>query len=273
MPALSIAEQLLYSTVKLTASVGGNVLSYGTGFFIRLVIDNDHSAPIIVTNKHVVANCDRITAMLHLSNGNEPAGTFAPAHIGIGPNVIHHPDPTVDLCAIPIADILIQAENAGTPIFLRYLDLGLIPTDDDWQYFDAIEDVTMIGCPNGISDEVNNLPIIRQGITATPLSKKYNGKPEFMVDMACFPGSSGSPIFIYDRNGYLDRKTNSNMIGASRLHLVGVLYAGPLITNNGQVILAVPPQISINTMMHLGYAIRASEIRTLDALIRSLATF
>lgn len=81
-----------------------------------------------------------------------------------------------------------------------------------------------------------------------------------MVDMACFPGSSGSPIFVYDRNGYLDRKTNSYNIGASRIHFVGVLYSGPLITNDGRIVLQQHPKVEVSAMMHLGNAIRSSQL-------------
>jgi hypothetical protein len=163
-----------------------------------------------------------------------------------------------------------QASAANTPIFLVTLGLDLIPEADDWNYFDAIEEVTMIGCPNGLSDEANNLPIVRRGITATSLGKLYNGKPEFMVDMACFPGSSGSPVFLHDRAGYFDRKKNSYMMGGHRIKLVGVLYAGPQITNAGQDILTKPSKFEVATMMHLGNAIRSSELRELDAEIRRL---
>ncbi len=125
----------------------------------------------------------------------------------------------------------------------------------------------MIGCPRGISDEVNNLPIVRRGITATSLSKLYNGKPEFMVDMACFPGSSGSPIFLYNRNGFFDRKQNSYMMGTTRLKFVGVLYAGPLVTNDGQLVLGQVPRVAVQSMMHLGNALRSTTVLEIGAEI------
>ena len=126
----------------------------------------------------------------------------------------------------------------------------------------------MIGCPNGISDSVNNLPIIRRGITATSIANHYNGKDEFMVDMACFPGSSGSPVFIYNRNGYLDRRTNSYNMGKQRFLLVGILYTGSQIANNGHLILGQAPKVAIATMIHLGNIIRSSSLSALDDQIR-----
>lgn len=37
----------------------------------------------------------------------------------------------------------------------------------------------------------------RRGITATNINFDYNGKKEFVIDAACFPGSSGFPVFIW----------------------------------------------------------------------------
>ncbi len=214
MPELTPAEQMLYSTVKLVTKGGGEVRATGTGFFVNFAVRGQSIVPAIVTNRHVIEAGDEVTALCHLANENKPSGKFAQCTMPTtGQNVFRHPDDSVDLCAIPIGQIMQQAIASKTPLFCVYLGLDLIPSDEDWEYFDAIEEVTMIGCPNGISDEANNLPIVRRGITATSLGKRYNGKSEFMVDMACFPGSSGSPVFLHDRAGYLDRRANSYMVG------------------------------------------------------------
>lgn len=272
MPDLTLAENLLYTTVKLTAYKLGSAVGTGTGFFMKFADDGNIFVPAIVTNKHVVQDCDQIVAICHIADQDQPSGKFVSCAITIAPgSYINHPDIGIDLCALPIGDIMNQAVDAGTPLFLRTLDFGVVPAPDDWQYFDAIEDVTMIGCPNGISDTVNNLPIVRRGITASSLAMRYNGKDEFMVDMACFPGSSGSPVFIYDRNGYMDRRRNSYVMGSSRILLVGILYAGPQIANSGHLILAQPPQVAVAAMMHLGNVIRASALKQLDVEFRKLS--
>ena len=271
MPDLTLAENLLYSTVKLTASKGGAPLSTGTGFFMQTAVRGENFVPMIITNKHVIKGCDMITAICHFADGDQPSGRFVACNMTIAPgSYVPHPSADIDLCAIPLGDIMQQAAAKGSPLFLRFLGFDVVPKNDDWDFFDAIEEVTMVGCPNGISDEANNLPIVRRGITASSLAKRYNGKDEFMVDMACFPGSSGSPIFIYDRNGYLDRRANSYIMGQQRLLLVGILYAGPLIANSGQIILGQPPKVEVAAMMHLGNAIRASALTVLDNEIRRL---
>ncbi|WP_312331373.1 S1 family peptidase [Acinetobacter variabilis] len=263
---LSIAERLLYSTVKITALNQGNIIGTGTGFFTTFNKTNESIVPVIITNKHVITGADQIRITCHISDEGiyKPSGRFVEVNILLHDTLINHPDPNIDLCAISTGSILQQALDRKSPIFYAPITMDTIPTDSEWQYFDAIEDITMVGCPNGISDTVNNLPIIRQGITATSPSKNYNGKHEFMIDIACFPGSSGSPVFLYNPHGYLDKKTNQFMVGKPRLKLLGILYAGPIVTSSGQIILANPPRVTVNSMMHLGYVINSSQLRVLE---------
>lgn len=273
MPIMTPAENLLYTTIKLTAFNGGVPKGTGTGFMFAFAPNGDQVIPCIVTNKHVLEGADMVRARLHFGKNDRPTGEYVNCDFDISGGVpFWHPNPNIDLCAFAYTDIIRQAEAQGKTIFFRYLDMSIVPESDEWEYFDALEEVVMIGCPNGLSDETNNLPISRRGITATSLTKDYNGKPEFMVDMACFPGSSGSPIFLYDKNGYWDRKKNSYNLGAPRLKLVGILYAGPLIANDGRIVLSHMPRVEISSMMHLGNAIKASELRVLDQLVRQMTT-
>jgi hypothetical protein len=268
MPEMTLAEQLLYTTIKLMAFKAGNPISTGTGFMFAFARNGDEMVPCIVTNKHVVNGADTIRARLHFGKNGQPTGEFVNCDFDISDGVsFWHPDPCIDLCAFAYADILSQVGSQQKEIFHRHLDMTIVPEGDDWQYFDALEEVMMIGCPNGLSDEINNLPISRRGITATSLTKNYNGKPEFMIDMACFPRSSGSPIFLYDRNGYQDRRQNTYKIGAQRIKLVGILYSGPLIANDERIVLSNMPRVEVSSMMHLGNAIKSSELRVLDDLI------
>lgn len=68
----------------------------------------------------------------------------------------------------------------------------------------------MIGYPNGLWDSVNNMPIVRRGTMATNISLNHNDKREFVIDAACFPGSSGSPVVLFNKGGYADKKGNLN---------------------------------------------------------------
>ena len=259
------AEQMLYTIVKLTAFKGDEPQGTGTGFFYSIDVGGGHTSPWIVTNRHVVDGCDSIVAICHIADGKTPPGPsnqFVHCRIIFSPQegLLGHPDPDVDLCGISTANLLKHGNAAGAPLYFINVAKKDIPSAEDWENFDALEEVTMVGCPNGIYDEVNNLPIFRRGTTASALSKKYNGKDMFVVDMACFPGSSGSPVFIYNREGFFDRKRNSFVLGASRFFFLGVLFAGPLINNSGQIVLGRPSQVEVATMMHLGYVLRSTTL-------------
>jgi len=130
----------------------------------------------------------------------------------------------------------------------------------------------MVGYPNGIWDNINNKPILRKGITATHPNFDYCGKKEIMIDAACFPGSSGSPVFIFNEGGYRDKSGNMFM-GASRIILLGVLYAGPQHTAQGDIqIVNVPTidrPIAISRIPNnLGLIIKSERILELENLFR-----
>ncbi len=272
MQQLTLAEQMLYSTVKIICLREDGVQDgrTGTGFFMDFAVKGSERVPAIVTNKHVVKDAYQVRIFFHVTESDRPypSGKVVFHDINATSDAIfEHPDPNVDLCAIPIASIRTLAREAKTPIFTASVSLEIIPEEKEWQDFDAIEDVTMIGYPDGIADDKNNLPLVRRGITATPLGKAYNGEQEFMVDMACFPGASGSPVFLYDRGSYFDRKTNSIVIG-NRFHLLGILYVGRQISNRVQRGFTPLDGINVPTMMHLGNVIKATQLRILDAEIR-----
>ncbi len=98
-----------------------------------------------------------------------------------------------------------------------------IPNDSIYNTLTAIEDVIMVGYPFGLRDNTNNLPIVRKGITATPSFLNYNSLKEFLCDLPVFPGSSGSPILVFNPNTYSTRDGSTFM--AMRLLLLGINYA------------------------------------------------
>ena len=133
----------------------------------------------------------------------------------------------------------------------------------------GIEDITMIGYPNGIWDVRNNMPIVRRGITATNPKHDYNGLPLFVIDCACFPGSSGSPVLIFNQGGYMDAQGNMNL-GGSRVLLLGVLFAGPQHVAEGEIATIDVPlqQLSISLSKipnNLGFVVKARKLNDFRA--------
>lgn len=51
---LSLSEQILFSTVRIEASLTTGGLSIGTGFFFDFPVDDKRNIPALITNKHVI---------------------------------------------------------------------------------------------------------------------------------------------------------------------------------------------------------------------------
>lgn len=276
-PNLTASEQLTYSTVRIECQLSDGSLGTGTGFFFQCLVQGDQTVPVIVTNKHVVANARH--GRFHLTLANDENGPAIGRHINIAldnfeQRWIPHSSPDVDLCVMPIAPLLQEAAAAGHRFFYVNLDKSLIPTAQELADLGAIEDVIMIGYPNGIWDAANNMPIIRRGVTATHPNLDYEDRKEFMIDAACFPGSSGSPVFLYSTGGWSTR-AGDMVMGGARVKLLGILYAGPQHTASGEIrIINVPTQqraIAISAIPNnLGLIIKSSRLLDMDDVLRPL---
>jgi hypothetical protein len=101
------------------------------------------------------------------------------------------------------------------------------------------------------------------------LLEDWQGRPEFMIDMACFGGSSGSPVYIMNEGGF---STSDGVAIGNRFIFLGVLYAGPTLDVNGSInIVDVPtvatPVVSTTLMMNLGMVIKAEQLNGLRPLL------
>lgn len=275
---LSASEQLAHSTVRIECEYEDGTKGTGTGFFFRFLEnpENGQHIPVVITNKHVVKDPKHGDAkkgrliMTIANEDNTPNNRdhFQVYYENFRESWRFHPDDDVDLCAMPIAPFLEGAKTKNKKLFFIALDHKLIPSGAQLEELSGLEEILMVGYPNGIWDSINNKPIYRKGVTATHPNLDYNGKKEFLIDAACFPGSSGSPVFIFNEGGYRNKKGNTYM-GTSRILLLGVLYAGPQHTASGEIrIIDVPvsqkPIVLSTIPNNLGIIIKAERIKELE---------
>jgi hypothetical protein len=264
----SLTEQLMYCTARIVALNGaGAITKTGSGFFYEFPNPKDvaQKMPLLVTNNHVVSNMPKVEFVMHTApaGGKKPDGksTFSIEQ----KDWVPHPNTKVDLCAAPIGPII---NAANPPPFYRTIDPSVVPTDAQLEALNAVEEILMVGYPNGLWDATNNYPLIRRGITASHPGVDFdvNGVAATVVDMACFPGSSGSPVILHSDGAYTDK--NGNLIVGTRTLFLGVLFSGPVMQADGKIVVrniptTVEPVAQINLMMNLGYIIKSKE---LDAL-------
>lgn len=274
---ISITEKLSYSTVRIECEYKDGSRGTGTGFFFEFLRDEATGThvPVVITNKHVVR--DSIKGWLIFTTKGSDHKPLDKQHFKVAvsnfePAWRFHPDDSVDLCAMALGDYVHIASARGIELFYLTLSKLLIPTDSQLSNLSAVEDILMVGYPDGIWDHVNNKPVFRKGVSATHPNFDYCGKKEIMIDAACFPGSSGSPVFIYNSNGFSDKNGNI-YLGETRLLLLGILYAGPQHTTTGEVrIVNVPtvqkPLVISSIPNNLGLIIKAERILELEPLFK-----
>lgn len=266
---LTIHEEISFCTVLIHCIDKNGNESSGTGFYYMLKSDENSFYPILVTNKHVIEGAEIGILSFNIQNDDgSPSSKIYKLRINNFESQWRlHPDENVDLCFIPMAGIINHCANNGNPIFIRTIPKKYIPSSEDIADFDNVENVIMVGYPNGIKDSVNNKPIFRRGITATDLKVDYNGDKIFLIDLAVFPGSSGSPIFIADKDTY-SSKSGLN-IGKSRYFFVGIVYAVFQQTAIGEIIEVPINQYKVSTSIpiNLGLVIKSSRLFDFESFL------
>ncbi len=264
----SFYEQLLYNTVKIETEGGS-----GTGFFYSIRIDKDRQINLLVTNKHVIDGAKEMSLTLHLSKIDKdnfiPSGLLRTIKIEFKKeDWLYHAE--ADLCCFNFSIILNQIENnLKEKVFFVSIDSSIIPkTLKEWNFISVAEQVYMVGYPRGISDEKNNYPLVRTGIFSSPPSIDFNGKREFLVDMACFNGSSGSPIFYVRPRQYFDREKMANAISTEeKVIFAGILYSGPVMRKDGVIVFQNNIKVQTDLMINLGNVIRSDCVLDFEKII------
>lgn len=263
--------QYLYSTVRIEGFTKAKKSITGTGFYFNFVESETHDLIAIVTNRHVLKDVVEATIKIILLDEKEVSHDTKPLSLTItdlDKKVIYHPNPDIDLCALPLALVIDQTRDIpkGWKLALYAYSKNDLPSPEEFDELTAIEDIIMIGYPDGLMDEVNNKPIIKKGITSTHIMLDYENEKMFLIDMYCFEGSSGSPVLLYkygvfeaDGDSYIGRRTR----------FLGVLFAGhdtPVEGKLARITLSkLKPVLDIN--MHIGLVHKAELVLELGSEI------
>ena len=278
MEVETAAEQLLFTTIRIEVENpdkdGKTLKGVGTGFIVQYDWDNK-SGFFLVTNKHVVKNAKKGRFFFIRGFEGKPllGETYNIEISDFEKAWFFHPNENIDVAVMPLVGIFEKiGQNKGS-IFFKSINQSLVPTAEQEQELDAIEEIVFVGYPNGIFDTTNHIPVFRKGITATPFRINYSGMPKFLIDGSIFPGSSGSPVFIFNK-GSFSRRDGGLRVG-NRLLFLGLISEGYLRNEEGkwnfvEIPTVLVPAIYVPQMINLGIVIKSSLVfETIRSLLRA----
>lgn len=263
----TLSEKMLFNTVRIEAvQVDGGPLGQGTGFFFHYNFGTNRLVHVIVTNKHVVKGAAYIDTFVHTRTQDGSFSEHAmPIRLPLA-HCIHHPRDEVDVCIIPCGSLF----GGDHRIQSMQLTEDNIPSEAILEGLTAMEDTVMIGYPNGLYDTVHNLPILRRGTTASHPSMDFDGGPVGILDLACFPGSSGSPVVILNEGTFVHKERG--VLSGSRLYFLGIAFGMAVYRADGTIEKREIPATLVRTPVtgipiHITYYVKSRMLKDFRPII------
>lgn len=278
--AMPLEYALVRSTVRLLAgATNGPPTSTGTGFLYKIAHASTNIVKVlIITNKHVIAGAESVQFILSsapsltdLDDHHQPLNRIDNTiSCSLTGNTFSHPDPEVDLCGIDVTIPVGVLLQGGKKLRHMFIDSTWLPSAIDKANCRDVEQVLVIGYPRGLWDQHNNMPIARVGTTATHPFAKYQGKKNFLVDVAAFSGSSGSPVFAYEAPMF--RQADGAYSPGTKAQFIGVIWGVVEAATEGELkIKELPSAVTaipvLTTSLNLAIALHAEAIRELENLV------
>lgn len=257
----SITKKLLFNTIRVDTVLDDGSEGSGTAFVFS------HSGQaFVVTNRHLVEGVRSGGLVFTQKKHGQPAfGERFQININDFSHAwFTHPDSEVDIAVIPLRPLEQAARDQGVELYYHAIDSRLAPDASVLRALDAMEQVVFVGYPSGVWDQVNLMPIMRRGTTATPMALDFEGRKEFLIDAAVYPGSSGSPVFVYQPD-----TLRPSQSGGKKFLFAGVV-AAVFFREEANHLVSVPvpannqPMVMGSEMIDLGLVIKADAV--IDAI-------
>jgi hypothetical protein len=191
-------KKLQFSLVRVDVDGGAVATAWAFGYETPRGI-----APFLVANASAVAGArgGRIV-FTESENGSPQLGRHIVLRIDDMEGLWHrHPRPEVDVALTPLAPLMRDVERAERRAYCPLITSGLIPTPEEREALEALEDVVVLHFVPTTPDMHHGLPLLRKGYTASPVQADYRAAPAFLVGGAGVAGATGAPVLAIGRPG------------------------------------------------------------------------
>jgi S1-C subfamily serine protease len=194
--ARSKVELIETCVTQVASTMPNGQTSTGSGFIYRFLATAAGGVDSLITNRHVLAQAASVTLYFRVKTA-EATPTIKGLRIDdVQKKVVYHPQRWIDIAALPLFDIAAALHEGGIVLDASHLSSANIMTPRALHALSPIEDVLVIGHPQGMADVIHTAPIVRRGITSTPPYERFGAAPVFLLDVRLSHGSSGSPVFL-----------------------------------------------------------------------------
>lgn len=210
-----LSDFLMFNTVKITVCEGDCTCT-GTAFYLLY-----EDSLYLVTCRHVVEDAEEGTILLQTkSQDNQNLGNPQEIRIDNFRNIWFSEiidEKSLDIAVCPIR-LICEKTSAIKENDIAYVAIHQYNCLSQYnEKIDVLDEVVFVGYPAEIESEYLRLPLIRKGIITTKFSICSD---EFLIDAPAFAGSSGSPVFLYDREVF---STNAGSKILQNAVLLGIL--------------------------------------------------
>lgn len=195
----------------------------GTGFWVAVSAKDEKEKLFcyVVTAKHVINGLSSVLLRLNLARPHQQSG-FARISLAVGNTTpILHPNPAVDIAAIPFA----PPQDSGVDFKVLQKDMFATRDFRESETVSEGDEVFFTGLMPQVYGRLRNTPVVRYGrialITDEPFETE-DGKANYLyIEANSYPGNSGSPVFL--RFGPIRQAGTTTIVG-DRIMLLGVMH-------------------------------------------------
>lgn len=226
------------AATHLTAYSNNDSLAEATGFFFK---HND--VKYLVTNRHVIVDesdgyyPNRIEMYLHTSRTDAKLnrGVSVDLYSENAPSWFEHPRYDENICDVVLLPL---QEELIARCIINFMTTDNIPPAH--YRFPAFCQVAVVGYPLGFYDQVNNLPIYRNAMVASPYPHDFEDKPALLIDAVLHEGTSGAMVLNSPSNLIVDTRNGATFHTDSAI-LFGI--------HSAEMIVGGEP-LGLNTVWH-----------------------
>jgi V8-like Glu-specific endopeptidase len=215
--AVDLSVDMIKATVQIEQPHADGTRTVGTGFLMSDPTPDGRPRIVLVTAAHVFDTMPAEQARIGYRLQDADGGwRYSPQ-----PFVIRGAKGQPKWTKHPTRDVAVMEVQAPPEFAKSAIPLNWLASDDTFNRYgvEPGDEMEALGYPLGLAANQAGFPILRSGRVASyPLAPSAEF-PTFLLDFTVFPGNSGGPVYIDQR----DRKTHSPDQPADAQFIAGIL--------------------------------------------------